>query len=127
MCVVSFLYAERERERYDCLFADAQISRFFFSSFALLGKEDLRRSLLSIFLQKKQLAVAKKKKKQEARSKKKQEEERETRERERKDDGVFWFFVIFRGGGGIASAKNRPRARLKTRLLGGLDAFRGRV
>ena len=85
MCVVSFLYAERERERYDCLFADAQISRFFFSSFALLGKEDLRRSLLSIFLQKK--ATRRCEEEEEARSKKQEEarrRERNEREREKR-------------------------------------------
>jgi len=118
----------RERERGTIVFS--QMHRFLVFSSLLLhfwGRKTFVGLFYPFSSKKKQLAVAKKKKKQEARSKKKQEEERETRERERKDDGVFWFFVIFRGGGGIASAKNRPRARLKTRLLGGLDAFRGRV
>lgn len=100
MRVVSFLYAERERERGpDCLFADTQIFLVFLLFF--VGKEDLQVGLFYPFSSKKSNSPlrrrSKKKKKQEARSK------REKREREREK-------MMESSGSSLSSAAAASRA-----------------
>ena len=101
MCVVSFLYAERERERKDRF---SQFSLFFllFFFFFYVGKEDLH--LVYPFSSKKSNSPRRRrrrsKKQEEARRSKKQE--RETRERERK--------MMESSGSSLSSAAAASRA-----------------